>query len=229
MQGIKKMSELVLALHISEIAKQAQPTGLSSFDLNEVDQQAYALLPRHLVDDKKVHLESNLTLGKIFPQILGYFQIVNQEGRILTYQRKGKEKGLVGKWSIGVGGHVSHEDFMCVAEADWEALPNLNDIIYEGSKRELEEELGIDSRWLEVFDSPDSFAEGVKSILHTWEDSTSTMHVGLPMQLEVTEHVFGSINLDPAEFLNYQWMTVEELKLSNFEFEPWTKLLLDNM
>ena len=223
------MSELVLALHLSEIAKQAQPTGLSAFDLSEVDQQAYALLPRHLVDDKKGHLESNLTLGKIFPQILGYFQIVNQEGRILTYQRKGKEKGLLGKWSIGVGGHVSHEDFMCVAEADWEALPNLNDIIYEGSKRELEEELGIDSRWLEVFNSPDDFAEAVKSILHTWNDATSTMHVGLPMQLEMSEHMFDSIKLDPAEFLNYQWLTPQELKMGDREWETWSQILIEEM
>ena len=223
------MNELVLALHLSEIAKQAQPTGLSVFDLNEVDQQAYALLPRHLVDDKKGHLESNLTLGKIFPQILGYFQIVNQEGRILAYQRKGKEKGLFGKWSIGVGGHVSHEDFMCVAEADWEALPNLNDIIYEGSKRELEEELGIDLRWLDVFSSPDDFAEAVKSILHTWNDATSTMHVGLPMQLEMSEQMFDSIKLDPAEFLNYQWLTPQELKIGDREWEPWSDLLIKAM
>ena len=133
------MKELVLAIHWTELRKQdARPEGLCGFELDKVDQQAYALLPRHIVDDKKELLDCNLALGKIFPQILGYFQITDQEGRILTYQRKGKEKGLLGKWSIGVGGHVSHDDFLYVADSDYDGVPKLQDIVFEGSKRELE-------------------------------------------------------------------------------------------
>lgn len=224
------MKELVLAIHWTELRKQdARPEGLCGFELDKVDQQAYALLPRHIVDDKKELLDCNLALGKIFPQILGYFQITDQEGRILTYQRKGKEKGLLGKWSIGVGGHVSHEDYLVVSDTFCSELPDLNDIIFEGSKRELEEELGIDVRWIDQFNSPDDLVEAIKSIIYTWDDATSTMHVGLPLKLEMTEHLMDSIKLDPAEFLNYKWLTPDELKLSGLEFETWSAILIDHM
>ena len=224
------MNELVLALHWDELRKQhALPEGLCGFDLNEVDQQAYALLPRHIADNKKELLDSSLALGKIFPQILGYFQVVNPNGSILTYQRKGKEKGLVGKWSIGVGGHVSHEDFLDAVDTFTEDYPLLNEILWLGAKRELEEELGINVDWLEQFNSPDDFAEAVKSVIHTWDDHTSTMHVGLPMRLELSEHMYDSLELEPAEFLNYKWLTPSELKLSGLEFETWSEILIDNM
>lgn len=224
------MNELVLALHVSELSKQnALPEGLCGFDLTEVDPHAYAMLPRHIADNKKDMLEQSLCLARVFPQILGYFQIVNPDGRILTYQRKGKEKGLLGKWSIGVGGHVSHDDFLCVADSNWEELPAFLDILFEGSKRELEEELGINADWLEQFNSPDDFAEAIKSIIHSWEDDTSKMHLGLPMRIELSEHMFDSLNLEPAEFLNYQWLTPDELKLSGLEFETWSTILIDNM
>lgn len=223
------MKELVLAIHATELTKQVQPTGLSDFDLSLVDQQAYAMLPRHIVDNKKELLDCNLALGKIFPQILGYFQITDQQGRILTYQRKGKEKGLLGKWSIGVGGHVSHEDYLVVSDTFCNELPDLNEIIFEGSKRELEEELGIDTRWIDQFNSPDDLVEAIKSIIYTYDDNTSTMHVGLPLQLEMSDHLMDTIKLDPAEFLNYKWLTPAELKLSGLEFETWSAILIDHM
>lgn len=219
------MNELVLAIHVHELIKQAEPTGLSDFDLTEVDQQAYALLPRHLVDDKDKLLGYSMQIGYVLPQILGYFQIVNPEGRILTYQRKGKEKGLLGKWSIGVGGHVNHEDFL----EDSSMTPGLNDILAIGAQRELEEELGIDTSWLEMFNTSDDFAEAISSILFTRVDNTSAMHVGLPASIELAEHMVDNIKLDPAEFLNYKWLTPEELKLSGLEFETWSELLIDAM
>ncbi len=224
------MTELVLALHASELTKQnVAPVGLSDFDLTAVDPHAYAMLPRHIADNKKDMLEQSLCLASVFPQILGYFQIVNPDGRILTYQRKGKEKGLLGKWSIGVGGHVSHDDFLCVANSNWEELPSFLDILFEGSKREFEEELGIYAGWLEQFNTPDDFAEAIKSVIYTHEDDTSKMHVGLPMNIELSNHLFDNIKLEPSEFNNYQWLTPEELKLSGLDFETWSAILIDSM
>ena len=224
------MKELVLALHWDELRKQhALPEGLCGFDLNEVDQQAYALLPRHIADNKKELLDSSLALGKIFPQILGYFQVVNPNGSILTYQRKGKEEGLLGKWSIGVGGHINQEDLLNTIEHTGCAYPNLLDIVLDGSIRELEEELGIQVHTMDMFATVGNFSDAIKSVLHTWDDDTSTMHVGMTTKIELTPHMMDSLKLEPAEFLNYKWLTPDELKLSGLEFETWSAILIDHM
>lgn len=223
------MNELVLAIHAHELAKQVKPTGLSDFDLSQVDQHAYAMLPRHLVDNKNKLYGYSMQIGAVLPQVLPYFVVSNPDGRILTYQRKGKEEGLLGKWSIGIGGHISHDDFLTVADADWEALPNLNDIIFHGAKREVEEELGINADWLEMFNSPDDLEIMLNKIIYTNEDDTSKLHIAFTTTIELSEHMVDSLNLDPAEFNNYKWLTPEELKLCGLEFETWSAILIDNM
>lgn len=217
------MTELVLAVNRNELDKQdVGNNGIYPFDLTKLDQQNYALLPRAYVDNKS---DNAVELGVHFPQILGYFQIVNPDGRILAYQRKGKEKGLLGKWSIGVGGHVSQEDLYDVDEY----YPSITDLIYVGATRELQEELGIDINWVEELGTVESFTEAVNSIIATFADKTSVVHVGLPLQVELPEHLYDAIKLDPAEFLNYQWLTPQELKLGDREWETWSELLIKEM
>lgn len=217
------MTELVLAVNRNELDKQdVGNKGIYPIDLTKLDQQNYALLPRAYADNKS---DNAVELGVHFPQILGYFQIVNPDGRILAYQRKGKEKGLLGKWSIGVGGHVSQEDLYDVDEY----YPSITDLIYVGATRELQEELGIDINWVEELGTVESFTEAVNSIIATFADKTSVVHVGLPLQVELPEHLYDAIKLDPAEFLNYQWLTPQELKLGDREWETWSELLIKEM
>lgn len=217
------MTELVLAVNRNELDKQdVGNKGIYPFDLTKLDQQNYALLPRAYADNKS---DNAVELGVHFPQILGYFQIVNPDGRILAYQRKGKEKGLLGKWSIGVGGHVSQEDLYDVDEY----YPSITDLIYVGATRELQEELGIDINWVEELGTVESFTEAVNSIIATFADKTSVVHVGLPLRVELPEHLYDAIKLDPAEFLNYQWLTPQELKLGDREWETWSELLIKEM
>ena len=224
--------ELVLALSRTEIAKQGITTnGVFEFDLSEVDQQAYAWLPRHIADDKKTaeSLNNATALGKLFPQILGYFQIMDEHGAVLCYQRKGKEEGLLGKWSLGVGDHVSEEDLTAVYDESGDGYPNLTTLIYAGALRELSEELGVEIRWVDQMESVDSFESAADLILHTYIDATSTMHVGLPMELVLPEHLMEQLKLDPAEFLNAKWLTKEEIMAAtDMEFEPWSQLLIEH-
>ena len=140
------MSELVLAINREEL----KGYGLLGFDLSDVDAYNYAFLPRAFADNKS---HGAIALGYIFPQILGYFQLQNSEGKFLAYQRKGKEKGLFGLWSIGVGGHVSQEDLHDVKLHTDEDYPYISALIYAGAMREIEEELGIDPRNLLEFNS----------------------------------------------------------------------------
>lgn len=221
------MSELVLAINRVQLAKQLVGThGLYPINFNDLDPQDYAFLPRAFADNKS---PAAIQLGKLFPQILGYFQVVNPEGKILAYQRKGKEKGLFGKWSIGVGGHVSQDEMFNVMESI-SNYPPIQNLIYAGAERELEEEINLELTHLEEFAGGlEEFSEHVTHVLCSMNDPTSSVHIGIPMELQLDNFTFEDIELDPSEFCNYKWMTKEELKASDMEFETWSRILVDNM
>lgn len=213
------MRELVLAINRDELVKQGiTSNGIFPLDLQVVDQLNYAMLPRAWADNKSA---SALSIGVQFPQILGYFQLMYQ-GKIFVYQRKGKEEGLLGKWSIGVGGHISQEDLYDAAynSEDGITYPDIIELIQDGSERELREELGTN-----IFISRDQFTR----VIHTTADPTSSVHVGLPVTLELTERGFKDLKLDPAEFNNINWIEPHLLKVAGLELETWSQMLVDEM
>lgn len=208
------MNELVLAVS-REALDVGTASGIFPIDLNSIDSEAYALLPRHIADNKS---DSSVVLGKLFPQILGYVQLVNEQGEILSYARKGKEKGLHGLRSIGVGGHVSHEELVTAIyrSDDPTQLPKLTELIQLGLRRELLEEVGIDiGTYMEA-----------NQLLVSDSNLTSQVHVGLPMQLNVVE---SDITLEESEFLDARWISVEELKATVDIYEPWSQLIIQHM
>lgn len=208
------MNELVLAVSREALDVGTEP-GIFPIDLNSIDSEAYALLPRHIADNKS---DSSVALGKLFPQILGYVQLINEQGEILSYARKGKEKGLHGLRSIGVGGHVSHEELITAIYRSDEPtqLPKLTELIQLGLRRELLEEVGIDiGTYMEA-----------NQLLVSDSNITSQVHVGLPMQLNVKE---SDISLDASEFLDARWISVEELKATVDIYEPWSQLIIQHM
>ena len=208
------MNELVLAVS-REALDVGTTSGIFPIDLNSIDSEAYALLPRHIADNKS---DSSVALGKLFPQILGYVQLVNEQGEILSYARKGKEKGLHGLRSIGVGGHVSHEELVtAIYRSDAPTqLPKLTELIQLGLRRELLEEVGIDiGTYMEA-----------NQLLVSDSNVTSQVHVGLPMQLKVVE---SDIILEESEFLDARWISVDELKATVDIYEPWSQLIIQNM
>ena len=208
------MNELVLAVS-REALDVGTASGIFPIDLNSIDSEAYALLPRHIADNKS---DSSVALGKLFPQILGYVQLVNEQGEILSYARKGKEKGLHGLRSIGVGGHVSHEELVTAIYRSDEPtqLPKLTELIQLGLRRELLEEVGIDiGTYMEA-----------NQLLVSDSNITSQVHVGLPMQLNVDE---SDIVLEESEFLDARWISVEELKATVDIYEPWSQLIIQHM
>ena len=208
------MNELVLAVS-REALDVGTTSGIFPIDLNSIDSEAYALLPRHIADNKS---DSSVALGELFPQILGYVQLINEQGEILSYARKGKEKGLHGLRSIGVGGHVSHEELVTAIYRSDEPtqLPKLTELIQLGLRRELIEEVGIDiGTYMEA-----------NQLLVSDSNITSQVHVGLPMQLQVKE---ADISLDGSEFLDARWISVEELKATVDIYEPWSQLIIQHM
>ena len=201
-------TEYVLAIPRTELTKQNVGTnGIYDFNLNAVQQDLIAFLPRDLVDNKS---DTSIEIGKLLPQILGYFQITDSDGRILTYRRKGKEKGLLGKYSIGVGGHVDINDSYNVGM-------NLRNLVEFGSERELGEEINLTE-----------FIFNPTKIISTYVDPTSTVHVGLPQEIHIDEK--GELEYSDDEFPGVEWYTKEELKelSKTVEFETWSQLLIDS-
>lgn len=215
------MSELVLAINRDEL----NGYGVIGLDLSKINGQNYALLPRDFADNKS---HGAVALGYIMPQILGYFQFVNDEGHYFAYQRKGKEKGLFGQWSIGIGGHVSQEDLFDVHEHTDEDYPDIATLIYAGALRELQEEVGIDARWFSEFNSVDDFIEAVDRALVSNTTVTSAVHVGIPLTINVSSFI-DQMHLDPAEFCNFKWVTVEELQTNVDQYEDWSQMLIKTM
>lgn len=208
------MNELVLAVS-REALDVGTASGIFPIDLNSIDSEAYALLPRHIADNKS---DSSVALGKLFPQILGYVQLINEQDEILSYARKGKEKGLHGLRSIGVGGHVSHEELVtAIYRSDAPTqLPKITELIQLGLRRELLEEVGIDiGTYMEA-----------NQLLVSDSNITSQVHVGLPMKLQVKG---ADISLDESEFLDARWISVEELKATVDIYEPWSQLIIQQM
>lgn len=220
--------ELVLCVHREELAKQGVGTdGIYPLDIDKVSQSAFGWLPRHIIDNKS---ESSIQLGYLFPQILGYFQILDvAENKILVYRRKGKEEGLLGKYSIGVGGHVDLSDSISL---DFDRYSNklpfsidikveeyLANIIDKGARRELREELNCGTE--------EFVYEG---IISTLADATSAVHVGLFQTIELSQNQIDGMVLDPSEFPGIEWRSWEELIAMNgqVEFETWSKLLIEN-
>lgn len=220
------MTEYVLAIHREELTKQEVGThGLYPVDLSKIDTTAFAWLPRHVADAKDPNTGKTsakaVALGEHLPQILGYFQITDEEGRILTYYRKGKEKGLTGKRSIGVGGHVDIEDSIRYNE-DGGAylLNNIGELICRGANRELCEEIG-----LVVHLDPSRFTQ----VISSYVDPTSAVHVGLAVTIEISLEGRQKLVLAEDEFLKPAWLTPEELvrdMIDGTEYETWSNILI---
>ena len=241
--------ELVLAVQRLALTKLGVGTeGIYPLDFDAVDSSAYAFLPRHIADNKKELLADSLVLGKMFPQVLPYFQIVDTEGRYLVYRRIGKESGLHEKYSIGVGGHIDtwdsfwlyagnhHQTKVATTSVGLHRRTHLQDITATGAKRELKEEINYIHQGQFEFDR----------VISTYEDDTSVMHIGLPLELHLSpepdaktwdvegiHNTFSNLKFEEAEFPGIEWMTKEELKAKIQEegvvFEAWSRLLVEAM
>ena len=217
------MTELVLTISRQDLFKQAVTAnggvdGIYSADLELLDQFSHKFLDRAILDNKS---PAAILLGDIQPQLIGYFQIKDTSGRILTYRRKGKEGGLLGKYSIGVGGHIDQADAETVVAKNNSIYADLVSIYRESCVREIKEEVGL-SVAHKTFKTR-------TNLLATNVDPTSTVHVGLVQDIVVTD--INALNYCENEFQDVRWHTPAELKAlsTELEFETWTKILIENM
>lgn len=209
--------ELVVALHREELTKQgAGEHGLYPIKLDQIDPIAFALLPRHIAGNKS---PSSVSLGGIFPQVIVYITFKDINGRVFTYNRKSKDPLLLGRYSVGVGGHADYQDLEVIPTID------ITNILLESAVREVKEELGLDI-------SSHVFSEDFKldHVLISDDSLTSQIHVGFPVSIELSPHEVNSIKLDTNEFNNVQWLSVEELvEMDNdqkLDIEEWSRIMI---
>lgn len=226
-QEKKIKHELVLCVNREELTAQGVGTGgVYAINLGAIRQSAYGFLNRETADNKSMH---SVQVGFVHPQLLGYIQLKDSEGKYLAYQRKGREEGLTGKWSIGIGGHVNHMDFYLasfdagIPEDDEVPVP-LNAVLMRGIERELKEEVGLPTSQARF--EPQDF----EMCLSSDADKTSAVHVGLVAEINLFPDQ--KLALDPKEFLNVKWLSEEELIREHFAeggFETWSALLINHM
>lgn len=205
-------TERVLVIPVQELEKQLiTPMDLlQPIDVRKLDSQAYGYLPRHVIDNKS---HQSVVAGSLYPQVLPYNLLINVETKsVLVYQRKGKEEGLLGKWSLGVGGHITDEDSVEMG------ITALTDIIAVGATREFVEETGLMS---------DILVDDYTRCILSHRDVTSTVHLGLVAFIEIDD--LSELDLAPSEFLNYGWMTLQELKDSDKEWEAWSDIIIKSL
>lgn len=216
--------EYVLVIPRTELEAQGIAfNGVQEFDISKVNPNNFGFLPRHLIDDKSV---ASIEMGKLLPQVLPYFIIKDEAGRILSYNRKGKEEGLLGKRSIGVGGHIDLSDAFQPEVTDnnepvaisLDYSDNINEIIQTGLRRELAEEIG-----LELFDTVDfDFLIAIDT------DKTSNVHIALVSTIIVPD--LKQLKPNPSEFLEVKHLSSDELftHSKETEYEPWSQLIIDH-
>lgn len=213
--------EYVLVIPRTELEAQGVTyTGIQDFDINKVEPCNFGFLPRDLIDNKS---NTSIEIGKLLPQVLPYFIIKDADGRILSYNRKGKEKGLLGKNSIGVGGHIDLTDSVDVYQPDYDEVEldraiDIRQIIQTGLKRELSEEIGL----IPLQDIDFDFIIAIDT------DKTSSVHIALVATIDIDN--FDELTPNPEEFLEVKYLTSEELiaRSKEVEYEPWSQLIIDH-
>ena len=207
--------EFVLVIPRTELEAQGiNFSGVQKVDITKFTPENFGFLPRELIDNKST---KSIAIGYLLPQVLPYFIIKDVDGRVLSYNRKGKEKGLLGKNSIGVGGHIDIMDSMEPEEGmsgqavDPSMYTNINDVIQIGLKRELKEEIGL--TLLQDIDFDFTIA------INT--DPTSNVHIALVATIVVES--FDELTPNPDEFLEVLLQRSKEV-----EYEPWSQLIIDH-
>lgn len=229
---VKKPMEYVVAIHRQQLLDQGIAFD-GFYDITEksleLDPEAFALLPRAIAGNKT---DEQLAVGKAYPQLIAYMML-RKGDRVLCYRRKSKDPSLLGKLSIGVGGHVDQSDIQYPVIGT-----NLHGFDFSIQNRTVTQALQL-SLAREVFEETgvnitDPRHKGFESydyVIASDIDKTASIHVGFCNFIDIAEDT--EISVNPEEFIDPQWYTMKELEamLADPEntFEPWSQMLIENL
>ncbi|MBR9692035.1 NUDIX domain-containing protein [Candidatus Woesearchaeota archaeon] len=149
-----------------------------------------------------------------YKQPIGFALIVNPETRrVFVYQRATKdedyrEKGLQGKWSIGVGGHIEKSD-----------IEEERDPIKASLLRELKEEVYMDGKINQIV---------TLGYINYEEEKVQKVHFGVLYLVETNSRV---IKPNDPEIATGELKSIEDLIEMNsspeYDFEEWAKIAIE--
>lgn len=147
-------------------------------------------------------------------QLLPYVTLVDKSNRVFTYRRGGGggESRLIGKRSVGLGGHV--DTFPPVGVS-------LEDHLQAEAARELEEEVqvtGVSIRFVGLLSDQEPDGNRVP---------VGQVHLGIWGLAKVDTTSIGS--LEEGIILDGKWCTIEELLSQKSEFENWSQICIDQI
>ncbi len=138
-----------------------------------------------------------------FRQVIPYVAM-RQDGKFLVLRRTTKqgERRLHNKISLGVGGHINHEDDV----EPWKAF-------LKGMEREIKEEVKVHVLKLSYLGAINDLSTPV-----------SRVHIGISFVADV---IFEGLN--EPEMFTYSWRTLDELEKSVQDMEGWSSIIFQEL
>lgn len=187
---------------------------------------------------KRPECEKNYNFIQMIPYII-LRDIDRETGAVkyLTYKRgkKGKENKLHDKFSVGVGGHISVNQYVdSVLKSDHvyirhNAIPEK--IVVAELVKEIQEETGFDMVEQLNYEELDLIVmKATPFYLDEGPDSVNSYHFALPIAINVNGFADAFISNEPGVIEKLSWKTPEELKVLADEgaLEAWSDIVLKN-
>ena len=145
--------------------------------------------------------ETNISLKQIIPYVL--IRRWGSGAYFMTKRlNKQKERRLHGMLSLGIGGHI-------------EPIDKKDNIIMEGLKREISEEINITYNW------PPKFL----GIINDDENDVGKVHLGLAYEIEAINN---DISVKEKDKMEGRWVTPDEINELYENLESWSKIIFKN-
>ncbi|MEQ8210903.1 MAG: phosphoesterase [Lacipirellulaceae bacterium] len=180
---------------------------------NDLDRYLPALLEG---DDLSYRPRGEMEEDPSFKQLIPYvvFQFTNTDGvkQVFQYARGGSggEKRLHAKRSVGVGGHISSDD----ASAASPQSNSADDVYREGMRRELEEEIDINT----------AYRETCVGLINDDETEVGKVHLGVVHLCEVDSP---QVAQREEDLRDAGFKPVPELLAQIEQFESWSQIVLE--
>lgn len=187
-------------------------TTFSCFDFNRLTS-----LDSYLLDRSDCEKDTN------YLQIIPYTTLVNEmNNKIFVYSRGdlGNEKRLVGKCSVGLGGHVEEEPDRSLS---------LSNVIIESALRELEEEVGLELDFDEYINFKNEFTT-ISKILYSDIEEVGNVHLGISSYVKINPGKIKNLEKDIIE--RGRWLSYPEIRheisKGKITLENWSNVVINN-
>ena len=164
------------------------------------------LSPEHTSYRPRSEMEEDPSFKQLIPYVI--FRHTDEEGRQSVFQyTRGKGQGeqrLHSKRSVGIGGHISSEDLAA----------NELDPYQEGMRRELEEEVIIDT----------SYSEKCVGLINDDQTEVGKVHLGVVHLLDVHSP---AIRPRESEIVDAGFHLVDQMMEDLDGFESWSQICLE--